>query len=310
MKADTFRFAASDDRELFCYRWEPDTAPRAIVMVSHGMGEHAGRYSVFGEPLAERGYAVIAPDQRGHGLSADAGALGDLGRDGWNRLLLDLDELLRHLAARAPDVPIVLFGHSMGSMAALHYVQRYREPLAGLVLSGTPGVAAPLQMFISHTVARFERWRLGESAESPLMQRLLFGDANKEFEGRTGFEWLSRDSIEVKRYVDDPLCGFVLRAGSLCDLFAAARGAARPEAFAAIRQGMPVHVLVGSDDPVHAKQKNLKRLYARLDAAGVGPLTKRVYKSGRHEMLNETNRGDVVNDIVRWLDAVVASAAR
>ena len=304
MKEDTFRFAASDDHELYCYRWQPDGAPRAIVLVSHGMGEHAGRYSIFGEPLAERGYSVLAHDQRGHGLSADDAGRGYLGADGWSRLLEDLAELHRHLLDRNPGLPIVLFGHSMGSMAAMHYVQRYHEPLAALVLSGTPGVGAPLQMFLSHTVARFERWRLGPTAESALMQRLLFGDANKEFEGSTGFEWLSRDTIEVKRYMDDPFCGFVLRAGSLCELFAASRAAAQPSAFAAIRKGMPVHVLVGSDDPVHAKQKNLTRLYARFEGAGVSPVTKRVYKSGRHEMLNETNRGDVINDIVKWLDGV------
>jgi alpha-beta hydrolase superfamily lysophospholipase len=197
-----------------------------------------------------------------------------------------------------------LFGHSMGSMAALQYVQSFHDPLAGLMLSGTPGVAAAFQTFVSHTVARFERGRRGEDGESELMQRMLFADANKEFEGKTGFEWLSRDPVEVKRYVDDPFCGFVLRAGSLCDLFAGARRAARPAAFTAIQRGMPVYVFVGSDDPVHAEEKNLQRLYGRFDAAGIGPVSKRVYKSGRHEMLNEVNRGEVVDDVVKWLESL------
>jgi alpha-beta hydrolase superfamily lysophospholipase len=192
----------------------------------------------------------------------------------------------------------------MGSMAALQYAQRHREPLAGLVLSGTPDVGARFAMLVSHWVARFERWRHGAEGESALMQKLLFGDANKEFEGKNGFEWLSRDTVEVKRYMDDPFCGFVLRAGSLCDLFAGTRAAARPAAFAAIQKGMPVYVFVGSDDPVHAGQKNLKRLFARFDTAGVGPVSRRVYKSGRHEMLNETNRAEVLDDVVRWLERV------
>lgn len=313
MTDDTFRFAASDAAELFCYRWLPRGTPRAVVLVAHGMGEHAGRYTTFGEPLAERGYAVFAHDQRGHGRSAAPDSLGVLGPDGWNRMIEDVHELHRHLLGRHPGVPIMLFGHSMGSMVALQYVQRHCDhvrggpPLGGLVLSGTPGLGSPLSLFMVHTIARFERWRLGADAESTLLQKFLFGDANKAFEGngaaeRSGFEWLSRDPVEVKRYVDDPFCGFVLRAGSLCDLFVGARRATRAEAFTGIPKALPVYVMGGSDDPVHEEQKNLKRLYAAFDAAGLLRVTRKLYRNGRHEMLNEVNRGEVIDDVVKWLD--------
>ena len=137
------------------------------------------------------------------------------------------------------------------------------------------------------------------------MANLLFGQANKAFDGdgATGFEWLSRDEREVQKYVDDPHCGTVLRTGSLLALFDGAREAAAPGNIARTRKDLPIYILSGTADPVHDELKNLDRLVERYAAAGLS-VCRRLYADGRHELFNETNGAQVLDDLVGWLDGV------
>jgi alpha-beta hydrolase superfamily lysophospholipase len=306
---DEFRFAAGDGVELRCFRWNPTGPPRAALHIAHGMGEHAARYERLGDRLARSGYLVTANDHRGHGATAKPERLGDIGPDGWNRMVEDLDELIAHLGKLAPGVPRVLLGHSMGAMLAQQYLCVHGETLDAAVLSGSPGLGSAFSLWLSHTIARFERARLGPDAASPLMQRLLFGSANDAFKGPTGFEWLSRDAAEVARYVADPKCGFVLRVGGLCDLFAGSRQTRKAKAMAGIPTRLPVYVLSGSDDPVHGGGRGLDRLVGAYSNAGLTNVTERRYPGGRHEMFNETNRDEVERELIGWLDATLASHA-
>ncbi len=305
MRAEEFEFVAGDGAAIHCYRWAPASTPRAAIHVAHGMGEHAGRYDTLGQELAAAGYFVIANDHRGHGRTAAPNALGDLGVDGWNRVVEDMRELNGHLGELAPGVPKVLLGHSMGAMLSQLYVNRYGDSIAALALSGSPGIGAAFGLWMSHTIARFERLRLGRDGASPLMQKLLFGAANESFDGDTGFEWLSRDAAEVAKYVDDPLCGFVLRVGSLCDLFAGSRLARKAREIARVPRALPVFVFAGAADPVHDDGKGIERLLKRYREAGLANVTHKLYPDGRHEMFNEINRDDVVADLLRWLDGAV-----
>lgn len=299
-------FIASDGARIQRYRWSADNA-RAIIHISHGMGEHAARYDRVARALNDAGYTVYANDHRGHGLTAPPGQQGWLGEDGWNRLITDLREMIRAEKKAHPGVPMVLFGHSMGSMASQQYICRYGKSIDAVVLSGSPGFSSGLQSFMSRSIARFERWRLGADADSELLQGLLFGKSNEPFESdeATGFEWLSRDADEVRAYIDDPMCGAVLTAGSLVDLFNGARRAADPKIIAAIPQQLPVYVFSGSDDPVHGEEKNLSRLLARYRDR-LADVTYRLYPGGRHEMLNETNRDAVTRDLIVWLNKALA----
>ncbi len=298
---EEFEFAASDGTSLHCYRWSPTSKPRAAIHIAHGMGEHAARYDALGRELANEGYLVVADDHRGHGRTAAPGTHGDLGSDGWNRVVQDFREINEHFDALAPGAPKVLLGHSMGSMLSQLYVNRHGHSIDALVLSGSPGIGTPFSLWLSHTIARIERLRLGREAVSALMDRLIFGAANEPFEGETGFEWLSRDAEQVKRYVEDAHCGFVLRVGSLCDMFAASRDARKPARIANVPAALPVFVFSGSADPVHGEGKGIERLLARYRAAGLERVTHKLYPEGRHEMLNEINRDEVVRDLLDWL---------
>ena len=301
---ESFSLTASDGVDVACYRWLVET-PKAVIHIAHGMGEHAQRYDATAQALNAAGYSVYANDHRGHGVTG-AAQYGHMGGDGWNRLLADAYELNRLIAQNHPEHRRVLLGHSMGSMMSQLYITRYGHSIDALVLSGSPGFKAKFPSLLSSTMARFERWRLGPDKNSDLMQRALFGDANKPFDGEdaTGFEWLSRDAAEVQKYVDDPACGFVLSTGSLVDLFVGSNTTQQPETLAKIPKELPIYVFSGSDDPVHSEQKDIQRMLQAFYNQGLQRVQVKWYPGGRHEMFNETNRDEVVADLVAWLDAL------
>ena len=305
LNAETIGFHGSDGKALHTCRWMPESEPRAAIQIAHGMGEHIARYQPVAARLNAAGYVVYGNDHRGHGRT-DPDRLGSLGDDGWNRVIDDARRLNERIGRDFPGVKRVLLGHSMGAMMAQQYLCRHGSSLDVAVLSGSPGLQGRLQTAITGLVTRFEAWRLGDDAESEVLSGLLFGQANRDFDGdgATGFEWLSRDAVEVRKYVDDPHCGTVLRTGSLLALFRGAREAAKPANIAAIPKDLPIHVLSGTADPVHGEQKNLKRLFKRYTAAGLR-VSRKLYHDGRHEMFNEINRVEVLDDLVAWLDDIL-----
>jgi alpha-beta hydrolase superfamily lysophospholipase len=303
----TLALTMDDGHVMHYYRWLPEAAPLATVQIAHGMGEHAARYDWTAGHLTAAGFAVYAQDHRGHGRSSDPDRFGDMGEDGWNRTIDDAEALRRHIAAEHPGLKHGLIGHSMGAMLAQQYLGRFGEALDAAVISGSPGIGGAFSLWLSHTIARFESWRLGFSAHSELLQNLLFAKSNEPFDGpdATGFEWLSRDPEQVRQYVDDPACGFVLRAGSLALLMAGAREARRRRFIEQVPSALPVYVFSGSADPVHDEEKGLNRLLKRYQAR-LNQVDYRLYPEGRHEMLNETNREEVVADLVSWLQRTLA----
>lgn len=305
---DWLSLQAGDGQRVHVYRWLPERDPVAVVQIAHGMGEHAARYDWTARQLNAAGYAVYANDHRGHGRTADPARLGWMGPDGWNRVVADAGDLTDFIAREHPELPRVLLGHSMGAMLTQQYLYRYGTKLDAAVLSGSPGMAGRLQSWLSRAIATVERWRLGPESESAIMQKVLFGKSNDAFDapGTTGYEWLSRDAGQVAAYVADPQCGFVLRTGSLCDLFAGAAEAQHQENVLQIPPALPVYVFSGSDDPVHRQEKNLERLLAKY-RRHLERVDYRSYPGGRHEMLNETNRDEVVQDLLAWLSAALSN---
>ncbi len=299
---ETLILKVADGHSMHYYRWLPEGDPVASVQIAHGMGEHAARYDWTARHLTGAGFAVYAQDHRGHGASSTPESYGDMGEDGWNRTIGDAAELTQLIKANHPGLPHALIGHSMGAMLSQQYLYRFGRELDAAVLSGSPGLGGPFQLWLSHTIARFEAWRHGADGQSDLLQNLLFGKSNEPFDGpdATGFEWLSRDPAQVKRYVDDPACGFVLRAGSVANLMAGAREARRKSFIAGIPRDLPVYVFSGQADPVHGEEQGLNRLLERYRAQ-INQVDDRIYPDGRHEMLNETNRDEVVADLIAWL---------
>lgn len=303
---EQYNFDNKQQQTIHCYRWLAQNA-KGVIHLAHGMGEHAERYEWVAQQLVNAGFHVYANDHQGHGHTAEK--LGDFGPDGWNTMVNDLYELIQDHKQAHPGLPTILFGHSMGSMLSQQFVTRFGESIDVLVLSGSPGFASSLYLWLNRLVCRFENWRLAPLTESKLLSFLLFGAANKPFESKdnpgTGFEWLSRDAEQVTAYVDDPLCGFVPFPASLVDMTAGVTDTQQPASIANIPTSLPIYLFSGIQDPVHQGMKNIERMIQFWQESGIST-TSRFYEGGRHEMLNETNRDEVVAELIDWLEHVLS----
>ncbi|MFI8367879.1 lysophospholipase [Streptomyces sp. NPDC085466] len=280
-----FTFTSPDGVRVHVHTWHPEGRVRGVVQIAHGMGEHGLRYAPLAAHLTARGYAVHAPDQRGHGRTMHAGP-GHLGADGWNRLVDDLATLTRTTRDRHPGVPVVLLGHSMGSFAAQQFLLDHAELVDGVALSGTTAVDALITALATAAPA----------GHGP------FGPFNAPFAPvRTEADWLSRDEAQVDAYLADPLCGFGLDLQGLAHMADAAGRLAAP---AGIPAGLPVALLVGDRDPLNGRLAHTDLLVSRYREAGLTDLTYHRYEGARHEVLNETNRAEVVADLTAWIDRV------
>ncbi|MEM7217829.1 MAG: alpha/beta hydrolase [Pseudomonadota bacterium] len=307
MQFETFSLTATDGRLIPCFAWrDEENAARATVQIAHGMGEHAQRYAGLAEALTNQGFAVYASTHRGHGEGARA-TPGAMGPNGWRSTVGDMHELARFIRSRHAGLRHVLFGHSMGAMLTQQYLTLHGGELDAAVLSGSPGFAPGWRGWLLQALASFEAWRHGADGQSELLTNMLFGASNESFDKpeATGYEWLSRDELEVEKYVQDPDCGFVLSPGSLAAMSRGVRRSAQPVAIEQIPQSLPVYVFSGSDDPVHDDENGLLRLLRAYRGAGLS-VDYKLYPGGRHEMLNETNRVEVVADLLAWLDAKLA----
>jgi alpha-beta hydrolase superfamily lysophospholipase len=306
MQARNSTMVASDGTAIAVYAWLPVRAPKAVIQIAHGLAEHAGRYARLAADLNAVGYAVYANDHRGHGLTAAAQA--DLGllalRDGWRKCISDLHEFNCRIAANHPGVPVILLGHSMGATLALQFISDHGDSLAGVVLSGASGQPTPMAA-AGRLIARMERLRLGSQGHSRIVHALTFGAFNKPFApARTEFDWLSRDSAEVDKYVADPWCGFPCSVQLWIDLLDGWTAASSLASFRRIPKDLPVYVISGKDDLVSAGCKQLEPMLKALEAAGLQDVQHKFYSGARHEIFNETNRDEVTRDLITWLDRV------
>jgi alpha-beta hydrolase superfamily lysophospholipase len=273
------------------------TSPTGIVLVLHGASEHGGRYDRFARVLGDEGWAVYAPDHRGHGRTAAATGRGIIGPGGIDGVLRDVDGLRALAVDEVGALPVVVFGHSMGSMIALGYVERFGDGLAGCVLSGAAGVAPDGSRELAATVRDMAE---GGMAETPVE---MLGPFNESFEpARTPYDWLSRDEAEVDAYVADPDCGdeLLLTYGYIAELMTVGVEATEEPAIARIPTALPFLLVTGDRDPVSNGGAQVRELEARLRQTG-HDVTAHYYAEARHEVLNETNRDDVHRDIVEWL---------
>ncbi|MGR9093130.1 MAG: alpha/beta fold hydrolase, partial [Gammaproteobacteria bacterium] len=208
---------ADSDHRIPLYLWETIEEPRAVIQVFHGLGEHIARYERFAAAANARGFSVCGHNHRGHGPETQTRGFF-APRDGWRLLVDDGHRVTAFLRERFPGKPLVLLGHSMGSYIAQSYAIRFGAELDALVLSGSTWPSRGL-LFVGRILALVERWRLGIHGSSPLLDKIGFGDFNKQFEpARTELDWLSRDPDEVDKYVSDPLCGGPYTTGLWRDL--------------------------------------------------------------------------------------------
>src|SRR3954453_4248646 len=288
-------------------RWLPDGDLRGTLQLVHGASEHSGRYDRLAAALTGRGFGVWAMDLRGHGRTAESTGIGRFGGGrGVDALLDDAESPPRAIDDEYPGVRRLLLGHSMGSIIALAAAERRGTDLTGLVLSGPIGVAPHL----ADSVTALDEAVAAGAADHALD---ALGPFNERFEpARTRYDWLSRDEAEVDKYIGDPLSGddVPLTVAYAAGVFALAVRAATPEAVAQLPDGLPVLLLSGEHDPVGGESAVQVTALAHLFSERGLPVEQHVYPEARHEVFNETNRDEVVGDLLAWLEARLGSDQR
>ncbi|MFX1278879.1 MAG: alpha/beta hydrolase [Promethearchaeota archaeon] len=291
MKSSTFTFTDQDDIEIFVYKWEPDTSPKAVIQILHGLAEHAKRYTRVAEVLCKEGYICYADDHRGHGLTAGdlteatlEGNAGDLGPNGWSGVINDEFELSKIIKKNHPDLPLFLLGHSWGAMLTQDYIQERGNEIKGCILCGTSGEP-----------------RKSVRNESPTLKSL--NDPWQSDEEATGFEWLTRDKSEVQKYVDDPWCGFTGPASLWLELSHGSEKVYNKKNEKKIPKNLPIYIISGTSDPVGNNSKGILAMVERFKNYNIKDVTYKLYKDARHELFNEINREEVFKDLINWLNS-------
>ena len=298
--------SACGEGDVFARSWLPDTPPKAIIQIAHGMQEHAGRYDRFARHLAEHGWAVYANDHIGHGRST-MGHMGtfSLKPGGFEFLLQDMHSLFEIAEKNHPGLPVVLFGHSMGSIASGIYPRRFDDAQI-LILMGTPASnpMVGLGIAMAGSYAKLK----GPTAISSMMTKMASANIGSggSSDPMVANAWLSRDENEVRKATEDPLFGNPFSASAYRELFLGIRefggknwGSTVPD--------IPILITAGGDDSCGNRGAAPKHYYDALIASGHHDVTLKIYDGAHHELLNEINRDEVEEMIFGFITEKLAA---
>ena len=284
--------------------WMPAGEPVAVVQILHGIAEHIERYETFARYLNERGILVVAADHMGHGKSIGRDGIQGYFHGGWFAAVKDAYQLLQETRKQYPDVPYILFGHSMGSFIARTILVKYPDSgISGAILCGTGWQSSAL-LKVAIPMCNYVCKKDGEKNSSRMLQKLMFGSYNNRVEHvRTENDWLTRDSRIVDAYNADPLCGFAATAGLYRDMLSGIRYIQQIQSLKEMRKDLPVFFIAGGEDPVGGYGKTVIQTVKAFKNAGMTDVSCKLYPLCRHEILNEINKDEVFGDISKWITA-------
>lgn len=297
-------FTSDDGHRIFIRIWEVEN-PIATVHINHGMAEHSLRYDAFAEYLNSFGFSVYAQDHRGHGYTKEEGETGWLAeKNGWKRIVDDAFLVDSKIMLIHPDTPHILFGHSMGSFVARTCLGLHSELYDAAIICGT-GASQGIVGRIGKRIAEHRARKNGSRTADKLMQALAFGSYVKHFPGEGETGWLSKDKDEVRKYDADPLCGFVCSSQFYADLIEGSFAANDHALASRIRKDIPILIISGRDDPVGGYGKGVMKVYRMYRKLGIMNVTLRLFDGDRHEILNETDKDDVMKVISDFILSVI-----
>lgn len=283
--------------------WQPEGQPKAVVQIVHGIAEHVARYDDFAQFLNQQGFLVVAEDHMGHGGSIGEDGIRGYFHGGWFSAVEDTFKLLTQTKTEYPDIPYILFGHSMGSFIARTILAKYPDSgIDGCIICGTawqPDMLLRAALPLCHVMCR----NGGDKQPNKTLQIMMFGSYNKKVEHpRTECDWLTRDDRVVDAYVADPLCGFTATAGLYRDMLTGISYIQTEKALNSMDKELPVLFVAGGDDPVGAYGKGVEQAAEKFRNCGMQDVTLKLYPLCRHEILNEINADQVCMDLVKWIE--------
>ncbi|MDR1679812.1 MAG: alpha/beta hydrolase [Prevotellaceae bacterium] len=293
-----------DGEKIALHSWLPDGEIRWVVQVCHGMIEYAERYNHVGVFLCRHGIAMYAHDQRGHGDTACTperlGFIAD--RNGFQTVIEDLREIINRVKQKHSGCKIVLLAHSFGSFVTQGYIEQYGSEIDACILSGTAG-PRPFSVWAAKSIACIIKTVKGAHFRSQFMSNLVFGNYNRRIQHpKSKNAWLTRDESIVEKYDSDMYTTFIPTIGFFYDLFSGLSRIHKKKQIDAIPKNLPIHIVVGQDDPVGGYGKLVEKLYRLYRSAGIRRVSLKIYPGGRHELLNEINRQQVMDDLLYWME--------
>ncbi|MBQ8994696.1 MAG: alpha/beta fold hydrolase [Oscillospiraceae bacterium] len=295
------------DKKLHLVLWKDgEKAPKGIVQISHGMCEYVLRYDELANALVEAGYVVCGNDHLGHGETAsnkdELGFMAD--KDGYLYMVKDLRNVSNWIKEQYPGLPLVLYGHSMGSFLARLYASTYSDGVAAYVFSGTggPNPASGVALKLIDLISKFK----GEHHRSPFLTKMAFGSYTSKIpEAKTGYEWVTKDPVKFDEYLHDPFCMYLFTLSGYRDLMSVL-GAVSEKGWASkLNKDLPYLLVSGDEDPVGDYGKGVQTVYERMKEAGCTKAECRLIPGMRHEPHNEVNRKEFYKDTIAWLDAAI-----
>ena len=305
IKKEDFYFDSRDgEHKIHAVRWIPDVEkPVCILQVVHGMSEYIDRYDAFANYLADRGILVVGDDHLGHGKSVRQGETYGYfcKEDAPTVLVRDEHRLKKIIQEQYAGVPYIIFGHSMGSFITRNYLFRYAAGIDGAIIAGTGMPTKPVLIF-GMGLAVLYRIIFGGTHIAKVVDKISFGAYNKRIKSpKTSFDWLSGNEDNVRRYIDDPMCGFVFTANGFETLFKLIYNLHDTEKLKKMPSNLPVFFVAGAEDPVGNYGKDVEQVCRSFREAGMENVQIKLYPNDRHELLNETDKEDVYGDIYRWI---------
>ncbi len=313
MKKTEFYFDSRDgESRIHAVRYEPeslaDGRPVAVLQIIHGMTEYFERYEETAQFFTDKGFVVTGDDHLGHGKTVpEGGAYGYFcKRDPATVVVRDVHRLKKLTQALYPGVPYFILGHSMGSFILRNYIYRYGTGIQGAIVMGTGG-QSPALTGIARAISAVQKFFMGGRHVSKMIDKMAFGAYNRRIEPpRTPNDWLSRDEANVDRYIADPLCGFTFTVNGFQTLFELISRAQKRENLNKIPKELPVFLVAGTEDPVGDYGEGVKRTYHGLKDAGLEQVEMKLYEGDRHEILNEADKGTVMQDIYNWMMPILS----
>lgn len=302
MKYSTSVVRAGDGANIHLHQWIPDN-PDKLMLVVHGAVEHAKRYDYFARKLNKMGFAVFAPDHRGHGLTAkESGVFSHFAdEDGFLKSVGDLSEILDYLIANYPNLPRVIFGHSLGSFMTRKFISLRGDEFKAAILSGTSwGNTVELKGGLLLT----KLWSLFADKNKPNQKfnDFLWGQLNAKVKNRKGtLDFINSDEKEVEKYVADPLNGNTITIEFGVQMSKAILMVRKEEVFKNTPNDLAIYLASGVDDPLSNKGKDIKLIAGKYKSAGVKNVTVKLYEGARHEIINEPNKDEIIEDMMNWL---------
>lgn len=281
--------------------------PVGILQLVHGMAEHRERYHGFMDYCAEHGLIVLIHDHRGHGASVkDATDRGYFYQNGVQGIIDDVHQLTLYLRERFPDLPLTLFGHSMGSLVVRCYMQQYDRDIDGLIVCGSPskrvGVGAGI------IVSKLLQALRGDKYRSKFVNNLAFSGYNKKFtDAVSPNSWIVSDPAVVEAYDADERDGFVFTLNGFEVLFSLSKRAYRKSGWVMQNPAAPIFFIAGEDDPCIISKKDFARAVNFMRARGYQDVKSKLYPGMRHEILNEVGKAEVWSDVQKWISDQVTS---